>query len=209
MALLIQVSHGIEAASNQLTNSHANHRTYRGDVGLMSDYWEGFTKGLGYRHVASRKKKKLKTLQTCHCLVITYFCCDYVASYLRFLAGVGRYETKPEPSSTKLYISLVLTVFNNVHDCYLLTYEKKKKSIIFYNMGNCFVASLACCVGLANVWLTLGEHPDGLRALRLYALWFIREILLMFCKCFIWHLMCHSSFYIIMKNSVFYLKQQN
>lgn len=37
-------------------------------------------------------------------------------------------------------------------------------------MGNCFVASLACCVGLANVWLTLKKHSDGLRALRLYAL---------------------------------------
>lgn len=75
-------------------------------------------------------------------------------------------------------------------------------------MGNCFVASLACCVGLANVRLTLKKHSDGLRALRLYALWFIREILLMFCKCFIWHLMCHSSFYIIMENYVFYFKKK-
>ena len=37
-------------------------------------------------------------------------------------------------------------------------------------MGNCFVASLACCVGLANVLQTLKKHSDGLRALRLYAL---------------------------------------
>ena len=31
-----------------------------------------------------------------------------------------------------------------------------KKSILFYTLGNCFVASLACCVGRANVWLTFG-----------------------------------------------------
>lgn len=64
--------------------------------------------------------QKKKTLQTCHCIVITYFCCDYVASYPRFpSAGVGLYETKPD-LAVRLYITLVLTVFNNVHDCYLL-----------------------------------------------------------------------------------------
>lgn len=54
---------GIEAASNQLYKlTPANHQTYQGDVGPSSDYWEGFTKGLGYRHlwhlVKKNKKKK-------------------------------------------------------------------------------------------------------------------------------------------------------
>lgn len=113
-----KVSLGIEAASNQLNKlTPADHQTYQGDVGPMSDYWEGFTKGLGYRHIWHLEKK---TLQTCHCIVITYFCCDYVASYPRFpSAGVGLYETKPD-LAVRLYITLVLTVFNNVHDCYLL-----------------------------------------------------------------------------------------
>lgn len=90
---------GIEAASNQLYKlTPANHQTYQGDVGPSSDYWEGFTKGLGYRHLWHLvKKNKKKTLQTCHCIVITYFCCDYVASYPRFpSAGVGLSETKPD-----------------------------------------------------------------------------------------------------------------
>lgn len=113
-----KVSLGIEAASNQLNKlTPADHQTYQGDVGPMSDFWEGFTKGLGYRHIWHLEKK---TLQTCHCIVITYFCCDYVASYPRFpSAGVGLYETKPD-LAVRLYITLVLTVFNNVHDCYLL-----------------------------------------------------------------------------------------
>lgn len=116
-----KVSLGIEAASNQLNKlTPADHqKPTKETLDQLSDGWEGFTKGLGYRHIWHLGEKK-KTLQTCHCIVITYFCCDYVASYPRFpSAGVGLYETKPD-LAVRLYITLVLTVFNNVHDCYLL-----------------------------------------------------------------------------------------
>lgn len=119
-----KVSLGIEAASNQLNKlSPANHqnlpRLCWANVWLLGRVYEG-PKGIDTYGILEKRKKKKKTLQTSHCIVITYFCCDYVASYPRLpSAGVGLYETKPD-LAVRLYITLVLTVFNNVHDCYLL-----------------------------------------------------------------------------------------
>lgn len=114
-----KVSLGIEAASNQLKKlTPANHQTYQGDVGPMSDYWEGFTKGQGYGHMASRKKKNTSDLSLyCDHIFLLWLCSEL--SKVSFCWSWTVWD-QARPSSAILYITLVLTVFNNVHDCYLL-----------------------------------------------------------------------------------------
>lgn len=73
-----KVSLGIEAASNQLNKlTPADHQTYQGDVGPMSDYWEGFTKGLGYRHIWHLEKKNTSDLSLyCDHIFLLWLCSE-------------------------------------------------------------------------------------------------------------------------------------
>ena len=125
-----KVSLGIEAASNQLNKlTPANHQTYQGDVGPMSDYWKRVFKGPRVlTHVASKKEKrkkesKKKKINTsdlslyCDHIFLLWLCSEL--SKVSFCWSWTVWN-QARPSSAILYITLVLTVFNNVHDCYLL-----------------------------------------------------------------------------------------
>lgn len=116
-----KVSLGIEAASNQLKLTPANHQNLpswcRTSVRLPERIFKG---PRILTHLASWRTKKKNTSDLslyCDHIFLLWLCSEL--SKVSFCWS-WTVRDHARPSSAILYIKLVLTVFNNVHDCYLL-----------------------------------------------------------------------------------------